>query len=133
MACRLLQLTGLSQNRSGAQVMPAWWPGGQLRVQPKCPSPSTAEGSGQLATCSCPRGPWHVERGGWDREPWPVWPGQLGGCLAILGLCLLQRPGPQLGVVLLFWRRLEVLGRDPSDVSSLTRTDLTLLSRDLCQ
>lgn len=23
--------------------------------------------------------------GGWDKEPWPVWPGPLGGCLDILG------------------------------------------------
>lgn len=53
---------------------------------------------------------------------------ELGGCLAILGFCLLQRPGPQLGIVLLFWRHLEVLVRAPFDVSSLTRKGFTLLS-----
>jgi hypothetical protein len=56
-----------------------------------------------------------------------VWPGPLGGCLDILELCLLQRPGPELGVVLLFiWRWLEILGRVPSDVSSLTSPERTV-------
>lgn len=58
---------------------------------------------------------------------------ELGGCLAIWGFCLLQRPGPQLGVVLLFWRLLEVLGRTRPHASSVTRKDFASLSRELSQ
>lgn len=41
---------------------------------------------------------------------------ELGGCLAYLGFCQMQKPGPQLGVVLL--GALEVLGGAPSDAGS---------------